>query len=334
MTTAPDSFAARYRTALQRFVHEQRAPGEYLYLLLDPLAECAQDDPLHPARLRVALGDAALTPVPRNDVRHAPDAWPLLASLAKPGAPAMDADANVAGAPSWLIWSADRARQESAQRKRYICGWLTSTQPPQAVADALAALGQLDSATWFPVFESVRLELLASALQRGLDGHLWPVSNWLSPNSQGGFIRLKGRAQDNLPPLPAQAREVQQLVPQITELLVAWRKALQRDDLGYAPQRWQGEMPLPEQAAVLAYRQIRDGRALGLRETDDLLALALRRLLIHPDLPDHPCIAADIESAARGEATLRERFARHHGLWEWMSRQLNKRNAAWPTPSY
>lgn len=61
---------------------------------------------------------------------------------------------------------------------------------------------------------------------------------------------------------------------------------------------------LPPQAAAHAYRLIRDARKFGLRDSHDIIMLALVRVSVHPHVPYDPGVQADIKRAARGESSL------------------------------
>lgn len=76
----------------------------------------------------------------------------------------------------------------------------------------------------------------------------------------------------------------------------------------YAPMRWRGDTTLPPQAAVHAFRMIRDAHQLGLRLSADVIDLCTHRVFIHPGLPRHPKVQADLAEAAAGQSTLQARF--------------------------
>ena len=66
---------------------------------------------------------------------------------------------------------------------------------------------------------------------------------------------------------------------------------------------------LPPQAGVHGFRLIRDARRLGLKDAGDLVSLSLNRVLLHPDLPQHPEIQQIIAQARKGAIQLRSHFA-------------------------
>lgn len=91
--------------------------------------------------------------------------------------------------------------------------------------------------------------------------------------------------------------------PLVAALLSGWRRALQLP-LAYAPARWSGPTALPPQAAAHAYIHIQQARQLGLSRQDDILTLALHRLMLHPHLHQHTGFRAVIEQAVQGQAPL------------------------------
>lgn len=120
--------------SVQAFVAEQHAPDTTLYLLLDLLADCAADDPLHIEALRHSLGNDAITPLHRPDLIHTPSACPVLVTLAKPG---------VSPSQQLLALSALRAQEEQSRHKRYVCGWLISSAEARNLSTHIVSLGQL-----------------------------------------------------------------------------------------------------------------------------------------------------------------------------------------------
>lgn len=282
---------------------QQRSAEEYLYLLLDPLAQCPADHPLQPAALRSALGDGAVTHVPRPDLVHDSALCPVLVQLAGPGEAAPDA---------LLESTAVHADSDAHYSKRLVCGWLTSSLALDAVASHVADMcAFVDGAqpTFIPVFEPVRLELLAASDMASAQRRLGPIREWLLPASSGGNPMLlsagRGVADAAVKPI---VLEVQREAPSVTALLSAWRDALQ-SDLPAAVWAWRGDSVLPPNAATEGFRHIRQARSLGLRSTDDIVVLALHRLMLHPRLHEHPMIAERIGRAARGDCLLSDLFA-------------------------
>jgi len=291
------------RSAVQEFARHERASNDHLYLLLDPLSPCLPTDPLSIQSLTQALGAQAITPLLRPDLAHTPDACPALVQLAAPGD-----TANMS-----LLASAERhAIDDASYRKRYVCGWLTSDRPINAVADHLAARC-LDVPTpvagmrTIPWFEPLRLELLAASIGRDISGLVWPIKRWLCPTSWGTYTLLRGAPTGAGTEEFVLARQAQQLSPLVGDFLDVWRLALKLPT-AYAPMRWRGATILPPQAAVHAFRMIRDAHQLGLRLSADIIDLSTHRVFIHPNLPQHPIVQADIAAAAAGRSTLQARF--------------------------
>ncbi|MFJ3461526.1 hypothetical protein [Achromobacter spanius] len=284
------------------FAEQIRAPGDYLYLLVDPLAGCGTAHPLAIDSLVRDLGTDAITRVDRPDLAHAPAICPALVQLAAPGA----------AAPQRLLeLSSLQAQEDLAFGKRYVCGWLASPAPLGATAQHIAAQCRITSSSVHkattPWFEPVRLELLVGALGPQAGAMLAPVSAWLLPTSWGSFSVLRsttataGEDQTDL------VRHTQHAAQLVSEFLGIWRLA-QGQTLSFAPWRWNGSSPLPPQAGVHAFRLIRDAQQLGLRNERDIFALSLYRVCVHPLLPKHPDIQRDIVGAANGKHALQDRF--------------------------
>lgn len=281
--------------SVQAFVAEQHAPDATLYLLLDLLADCAADDPLHIEALRQTLGNDAVTPVRRPDLIHTPSACPALVTLATPG---------VSPSQELLARSALRAHEDLDRNKRYVCGWLSSSAPSRDLSAHIVSLGQLPLAqgrTFFPIHEPLRLELMAGTF-RANEGPWWPIQHWLLPTSSGTGSVLVGVPERRTAP-DTRTTAIQQEAPMVSALLSSWRRAL-RLPLTYAPARWSGPTALPPQAAAQAFIQIQQARQLGLSHQDDILTLALHRLMLHPRLHQHTGVRALIEQAAQGKAPL------------------------------
>ncbi|NBA97359.1 DUF4123 domain-containing protein [Pseudomonas sp. R5(2019)] len=293
------------------FVEQYRTANDSIYLLIDPLAEYDNEYPLSVDALTNDLGESAVERVLRPDLAHLPEACPALIQLAAPGE---------TPSSQYLTRSALYALDELTYNKRYICGWLLSEQPLATVAQHLtthcrtvAPAGGENTVPWY---EPLRLELLAATLGHPLEGILWPIHAWLCPSSWGSFALFHGAADRDFEKLPAQVHEVQRAAPLVNQLLGKWRLILQKP-LSYAPWRWKGDTGLPPQAAVHAFRLIRDAYRHGLRDNNDVIALCLYRVLIHPLLPQHPDIQRDISRAIAGTEALHSRFETYNDA-DWM----------------
>ncbi|WP_339505546.1 hypothetical protein [Pseudomonas sp. RL_105y_Pfl2_101] len=294
--------------SVQAFVAEQHASDATLYLLLDLLGDCAADDPLHIEALRRTLGNDAVTPVHRPDLIHTPSACPALVTLATPG---------VSPSQELLARSALRAHEDLDRNKRYVCGWLSSNAPSSDLSAHIVSLGQLPlehGRTYFPIHEPLRLELLAGTF-RNNKGPWWPIRHWLLPTSSGTGSVLVGVPERRTAP-HTRTTAVQQDAPMVSALLSSWRRAL-RLPLTYAPARWNGSTALPPQAAAQAFIQIQQARQLGLSHQDDILTLALHRLMLHPRLHQHIGVRALIEQAVQGQAPLSHLLAPYNdNAWQ------------------
>ncbi len=294
------------QSAVQAFARLERAPSDYLYLLLDPLAPCEPQDPLSIQSLTHALGEQAIARVIRPDLAHTPDACPALIQLAAP-----EGAADIS-----LLAAAERsARDDANYKKRYVCGWLTSDQSLAALADHLAArcldvIVPIAGKRMTPWFEPLRLELLAASMEHAFPALLWPVKRWLCPTSWGAFTLLRGSPTEAGSDAPALVRHALQLAPLVSDFLDVWRAAL-RFPVTYAPMRWRGPTILPPQAAVHAFRMIRDAQNSRLRLSADIIDLCMHRVFIHPHLPRHPEIQDDIQAAVAGQSTLQARFEKY-----------------------
>ncbi|MDD0974698.1 hypothetical protein [Pseudomonas fontis] len=290
---------------LLQFITDQHGPGDYCYALLDPLAMAERSPRALAKTLRDTLGQDAVTPVLRPDLAHAPQHRPLLACLAAPGA---------SPSRSLLELTARAAQADVRQRKRQVCGWLISEQPAEVIAAHLSQMGHLPTAAggtkYYPVFEPVRLELLAAAFERSDLGPWWPIRHWLFTTSGGATATLHGQPNKR-PATPPQASRLQDDVPLVQALLSAWRELLMYPGL-YAPERWQGPSVLPPVAAIQAGRLIQQARELGLSTTADLLSLSLHRLSLHPRLHTQPQVAAMLARASAGQSPLDAQLSQYN----------------------
>lgn len=297
--------------SITHFLEHHRQPDDYLYLLLDGLAECAPEHPLSVPSLIQSLGDAAVTRVLRPDLAHTPDVCPALVQLAKPGeSPALPL----------LEWSAERASKDPGYSKRYVCGWLLSPQPLEVIAKQIAAdchTTATENGHPSPWFEPLRLELLCATAASEIGWLLCPIRYWLLPLSWGPHTVVRGTDNPVEVVMPASARQAQHWVPMINNFLSTWQHLLQRP-VGFAPWRWSGKTILPPRAALHALCLIRAAYRLGLRNQRDVIALCLHQVFIHPLLLRHPEIQALVTKARSGALDLQSHFASHYdeALWK------------------
>lgn len=287
-------------TVLNAFAAEQHPANAHFYLLLDPLAKCASDDPLHLDILRGLVGDAAITIVPRPDLAHTPDACPVLVTLAEPGQ---------RPCATILNHCLDHARRELGQQKRYVCGTLSSAADADTLAARIISLGYLLYAAgekrYVPVHEPLRLELLTAMKTRVARDPLASIEHWLFPGSHGEFIALSdvgGRVLDE------EAGSAQQDVPLISALLNTWRTTLLIPHLEH---RWGRASPLSPQSSLSAYTHIQQARQLGLTRAEDIQTLVVYQLILHGRVHEHKYIRPAIAEAIAGGVPLDVQFSSH-----------------------
>ena len=219
-----------HRETIVDFAGSYRTADDYLYLLVDGQAECALDHPLSVPSLTRSLGDAAVTRVLRPDIAHEPDRCPALVQLAGPGEPA---------SRRYLELSADYAAWDVGFNERYICGWLVSPRPLEVIASHIAMRCETtadEAGAPSPWFEPVRMELLCTSMDYAGD-LLAPIRAWLLPVTWGSYVALRSTSYPPEQRIPASAREIQQLAPEVNAFLGIWRHALTFSG-GFAPWRW------------------------------------------------------------------------------------------------
>ena len=299
----PVQSAPNPREPVTNFAEHYRNPDDYLYLLVDGQAECALDHPLSVPSLIESLGASAVMRVLRPDLSHSPECCPALIQLAAPGEEV---------SPHYLELSARYAEWDLGYNQRYICGWLASEQPLEVIASHIVTRCETIASEdgWpSPWFEPLRLELLVGAMGPQAGDLLGPIRLWLFPVSwEEGYTQIRSTHYFPDSGLPKLVRETQQLAPVIRRFLGVWRYAVENPPV-FAPWGWRGKSVLPPQAGVHGFRLIRDARRLGLKDAGDLVSLSLNRVLLHPDLPQHPEIQQIIAQARKGAIQLRSHFA-------------------------
>lgn len=279
--------------ALIKLINQHHRPGQYRYVLLDPLAVSESSEQSLLASLELALGDKAMTRVVRPDLPRAPGLHPRLVCLGSPG-----------NSPdiSLLEATAQAAERDLHRRKRHVCGWLLSEAPATVVAAHLTALCRLPDAsgatTFHPVYEPLRLELLAALFERAEQGPWWPIERWVFVTSGGSLASLKGQphAQRNLPP---GAIRVQQDAALIEAVLAAWRRL----------PAFPGAREIPPFAALRTANHLDDARELGLTVEQDILVMALHLLRLHAQLHTQKAVRDMVDMAVRQQRPLTEMFA-------------------------
>ncbi|MFP3369388.1 hypothetical protein [Pseudomonas sp. SIMBA_068] len=283
---------------LARSIEGHHAAHLHCHVLIDPLAVAARSDHNLLARLRETLGEAALTRVHRADLAHAPHLHPVLACLASPGFfPRSDL----------LELTARAAYRGLHQHRRYLSGWLFSEATPATVAAHLTAMCQIPDAkrhfNFYPVYEPVRLELLAATFKQVEHGPWWPINSWLFLSSGGRLAHLKGQGGPRHS-LPEPARRIQEDVALVERVLAVWRvlRAGSEDA---------SQCQIPPLAAVRVSNHIDDARALGLSAEEDITVFALHHLCIHPKLNTVAAVRSLVEAAVNDRRPLAPMLARY-----------------------
>ncbi|MEN4918002.1 hypothetical protein ABE485_04970 [Achromobacter spanius] len=298
---------------LHRYIEEVRSPADYLHLLIDPLAGCIDDHPLSAFRLKEALGEEALAIVPRADLVHAPQECPLVVTLARPGHP-FDGERFAA--------THAYAAEASPGGKRYICGWIIAGEDATSVARHLAnrcRVNDSEQVRIWPMFEPLRMELLAGSLNHDIGRWLWPIKECVLPSSSGRVFRLRGAHGDGPPAWSTEALGAQHDAPAVAAVLVAWQRLSSQPMspglLQQAPRHWAGP-GLPEGAAAKALHHLREARRLGLPPGEDRIVFALHSLTVHPHWDTHPQLRPHIVQALASKTPLADALARIED-WTW-----------------
>lgn len=283
---------------LVELINEHHRPGHYSYVLLDPLAIPKNSEQSLFKSLKSVLGDSAITRVVRLDLPHAPESHPVLVCLGSPGS-LPDA--------ALLELAAKAAECDMHRRKRQVCGWLLSEAAPSAIASHLTALCRLPDAlgatTFHPVYEPLRLELLGALFERAEQGPWWPIERWVFVTSGGSLASLKGQSHMRCD-LPAGAICVQQDIALIEAVLAIWKASLLFTSATKVS-------TLPPFAAVRACNHINIARGLGLSAEQDIQALALHLLCLHPQLHTLQAVRAMVDAAIHRQCPLSAQLARY-----------------------
>ncbi|KUY91852.1 MULTISPECIES: hypothetical protein [unclassified Burkholderia] len=303
---------------LYRYATEQRHKEDYLYLLLDPLAECDADDPLHIDSMRERLGSEACTRVLRVDLAHSPGACPVLLTLAQPG---KEAERPL------LSQIEVTMRRDAFYRKRYVCGLIAAPLAPEDVAAHILSLCRYASGPegrgFIALFEPLRMELWAACR---MAGSLWPLRHWLICLSGASITLLEGKPDHRTADDSEHTWFAQRSAPLIADIQAAWQR-VREASFDNTHLRNASAALTPQQVTAVAYRAVRAAHTLGLRDHRDILILGLHSLRIHPRLHEHPQVRASIERAARGNTPLSDDFDRcSDAMWQHIANELD---AAW-----
>ncbi|MEN5303498.1 MULTISPECIES: hypothetical protein [unclassified Pseudomonas] len=284
--------------ALVELINEHHRSGQHSYVLLDPLAAPKDSEHSLLKNLKSVLGDCAMTRVVRPNMPHAPESHPVLVCLGSPGS-LPDA--------ALLELTTKAAEHDMHRRKRQVCGWLLSEAAPSAIASHVTALCRLPEASgatsFHPVYEPLRLELLAALFERAEQGPWWPIERWVFVTSGGSLASLRGQPR-NRRSLPAGAIGVQQDAALIEAVLAIWKASLLFTSATKVS-------TLPPFAAVRASNHINSARGLGLSAEQDIQALALHLLCLHPQLHTLQAVRDMIDAAIHRQCPLSAQLARY-----------------------
>ena len=306
-------------TTYAALLSRSRIADQNFFLLIDPLADCDDDLPVHPDALLQRFPSDAVETVLRADLAYAPSICPKLITLADAGHP-FDEDL--------VRLTVDAALAEPIGAKRLICGWLSSPSPLDELAHDLAQRCLVTGAQgqrFIPLFEPLRLELLATCLQDRVPPWLWPVSQWILP-SCGGLLQLCGKAARPAAPLSAPDIATQHLAPLVGSVLSAWQRLaaqpMPHAVRGFAP-RLRDDGGPANQAVAKVLSSLQRSHALGLRNAQDRMTFALQHLTVHARLETHPHIQQRIHDAVSGKTSLEASLARmSDGEWHYILNTL------------
>ena len=298
------SQAARgYQQSVDDFAHRHRHPDEAFYLLLAPFAGCPGGHPLDIARLAEALGSDAVTRIDSSGLVQAPERWPALVRLARPG--------QACGALAAL--SATYAAREATATWHYVCAWLLSDQPADAIARHISqqchVLHQPAPHGITAWYEPVRLALLRVTLNNA-GAVLGPIRSWLHPDGCGSCTVLERPSPAGELRITREVRATQSVAPQIIQLLSAWHR-LATAQTGATRGQCPGSSGLPANAPVHVMNLMIRAFKQGLRDRGDIQCMCLHLLMVHPLLLEHPTIQRDVARAVAGQQRLAACFARY-----------------------
>lgn len=254
--------------------------NEYRYLVLNPLKNVANWNPLHADMLRNSQGSDAQRRVLRPDLAWSPEHCPILLLLASPSE-YLDED---------LVRSSETyAFREALYDKRYVCGWLSSALSPDEMAIWLADLCKhIKPDISIPVFDPLRLELLQTTADPGLlAGLLASTSQWHWMSCTGELRTLSGKSSNDTWMLNWGTKQAQAEAPNIWRLLFAW---------------YESSDALPREAVRLAADAWSASEKVGLHHLSDRLCLALNALILPVDITTHEAVQARLQDAAENPA--------------------------------
>lgn len=277
----------------------------YRYLLLDPLKRVAGVNPLHLYNLKLYPGERAIYPILRRDLAYTPEHCPQLVLLASPGE-----ECNY----PWLDGTEDYSRGEALHDKRYLCGWLASSQKPEHLSVSLAeCCVRIKEGAFLPFFEPLRFELLqAMSKEDELAGSIWPVERWWYISAAGNMVCQKGKPVDEKWRFNWGTEIVQQNIRAIWQLLFSWSQV---------------SPALPHDAAVQAASAWKSSAATRLSSPVDRNFMALNRLTLGIDIAEHPAVSELIQQAVANPSQRISRLLQTlpDAVWRELESQLAAR---------
>lgn len=278
-------------------IHRLRAqyPSHFLYALLDPHRPLDAEHPLHLDSLRQQEPKLEIQTVLRPDLAYLPALCPHLLTLAKPNEPSL--------VPETLLDLLATQAIEEVGGDPYVCGVLVSSVPAPAtaqhLAEAVVVRQNADApAQVFALFEPLRLDALARTVaQDWLDTWLGPIVAWRYLDAAGKLQGLNRQSAGRLVStplfvLPPAAYSAQQRIPQLADLLQAWREDEQ----------------LPQDAARAADAQLEEAARHGLTAIDDVMFFAINGLALPAQWASHPATRTAIQRTVKAECSLADAF--------------------------
>ncbi len=290
------------RCSVTERISSHLRPGVHCYVLIDLLARPTDSEHSLLAHLQQVIGNDQMIALVRPDLDPRTTLCPVLACLSSV--------ARTAFVPL-LSLTAEVAHRDLSRRRRLICGWLLSAAPLDTVAAQILDLCQLPIGagprTFCPIYEPLRLELLATQLEQPDQGSWWPIEQWLFLDSAGHLTVIQGQAQaqHQLQTL-ANPSVLHNDVAQIENILIAWRILLgDCGDCGDRP-----PLQLPAGAATHISRCVTRARSLGLSTSADIEVLVLHWLCVHPELEGLQPIRAMLDQVIEQQRPLAPMLSR------------------------
>ncbi|WP_392551315.1 hypothetical protein RHO14_07425 [Orbus wheelerorum] len=140
---------------LQTELNDRITKTHYRYVLFDRLGVVSELSPLYNDALQDTVAPELLAVIKRPELAHNLDSCPLLVCLAEPGEP-LNA--------TLLLASLAQIKHDHLTRKHYVCGFITSPLPPEALAGELLEsclrAGRALGSAFLPFYEPFTLDVL------------------------------------------------------------------------------------------------------------------------------------------------------------------------------